>query len=118
MHADAELNTMRQKLGCDQRVHCRWCLSHSAFRAEHGVPDVCPFGVTDPPPPMVEPRNEGGLVAARLAACRACDDWAETKCRRYTGTACRFKTYLRRPGAVCLAAMGVGGDEGPSWWLS
>ena len=84
----------------------------------------CPRGLlwdsasTVRPAVQRNPAPMRALAENRLVACRACDDWAATKCGRYASTVCRFKTYLARPGAVCLAALGVGGDTGPSKWPS
>ena len=45
------------------------------------------------------------LAADRLARCRPCGSFDADRdvCDLYGGPACRWRSYLTRPGAVCLA---------------
>ena len=43
------------------------------------------------------------ILERRINLCAACRAWTGAKCDLYGGSACRWRTYMRRPGAVCLA---------------
>jgi len=64
-----------------------------------GVPEVCPYGITvETLPKRPQPKPAPTYVAARLAACGACE---EADCALKHCKPCRLKALCRQPNMAC-----------------
>lgn len=105
---------------CSSHAHCAVCRDLEGGRwlreqwsqlygmpteaPDFACPDGFPWGFAGSP----GPRKIPDYVARRIETCRGCENHGAGKCGLYGGASCRWRAYIKLPGAVCPA-------EPPKW---